>query len=100
MKSAILDTSFILSCVRNKIDFAEKIAHEGFEIIIPEQVLKELRSISSSQKKQQFRNEANLSLEILKKVPFKKIELEANYVDEGIKIFAIKNPDAVVATLP
>ena len=37
MKQALLDTNFILSCIRKKIDFFEEIRLMGIKIIIPEE---------------------------------------------------------------
>ncbi|MEK6906576.1 MAG: PIN domain-containing protein [Nanoarchaeota archaeon] len=88
MKQAILDTSFIITCVKQKIDFFEKMELEGIEIIIPLQVINELKGLKS-----------NISLKLLEKNSFKKIDLKTKNVDEGIKNFAYKNKNAIVATL-
>lgn len=93
----LLDTNFILSCIRKKIDFFEELME--YEILIPSQVINEIKRITASKKKLRFRDEANLALKILDKSKFKKIELENNYVDKGIKKFAEKNPKIIVATL-
>ena len=50
MRIALLDTSFILTCVRNKIDFFEQLELNGFKIIIPEQVIKEIEAIKNSKR--------------------------------------------------
>lgn len=99
MRKAILDTSFILTCVRQKIDFFEQIELIGMKIMIPEQVLKEIERTIKSNKKLHFRENAILSLKIINKNNFQKIDLKTNYVDKGLKRFADKNPDAVIATL-
>ncbi|MCK5149484.1 hypothetical protein KAJ87_00985 [Candidatus Pacearchaeota archaeon] len=99
MKQVILDTSFILTCVKQKIDFFEEIKLLGIQIIIPKQVIKELKGISDSKKKLHFREDANLSLEILKKYKFKEVDLKVKNVDEAIKRFAEKNKNVLVATL-
>lgn len=93
----LLDTNFILSCIRKKIDFFEELME--YEILIPKQVIDEIKKISASKKKLKFRDEANLALKILEKSRFKKIKLEDDYVDKGIRKFAQKNQDIVVATL-
>ncbi len=93
----LLDTNFILSCIRKKIDFFEELMEH--EILIPKQVIDEIKKISVSKKKLKFKEEARLALKILEKSKFKKIKLEDDYVDKGIRKFAQKNPNIVVATL-
>ena len=103
MKKTILDTNFILTCVKQKIDFFEEIRFMGMEILIPKQVINELKIILDSKKKLHFREEAKLSLKLLEKEKksFKKIDLSryGKNTDKGIKNFAEKNKDIIVATL-
>ena len=88
MKKVILDTSFIISAVRNKIDFFEKLELEGFQIIIPKQVIRELKGLGTK-----------LALKIIEKNKFQLFETEGRDADNAIIIFARKNPASVVATL-
>ncbi len=102
MKQVLLDTNFIVTCVRQKIDFLEQIENLGLEILIPEQVLKETEKLSKAGGKSlKLRDQAELSLRILNanKENFKKIKLPARNVDNGIKKFADQNPNAILATL-
>lgn len=99
MKKAILDTNFILTCVKQKIDFLDEIGLMGMDVLIPEEVLKEIRKIISSGKKLHFREDAKLALKILNKNKFKKIRLDTEDVDKGLVNFAEKNKDVIVATL-
>jgi rRNA-processing protein FCF1 len=99
MKKIILDTNFILTCVKQKIDFFEYLEEDGFEISIPEQVILELEKIINSKKKLKFREFAELSLKLLERSKFKKIKLEKEYVDRGIIDFAEKHREFIVATL-
>ena len=98
MKKAILDTSFILTCVKQKIDFFEELILKGFQILIPEQVIEEIKGISKS-KKINERENANLALKLIKNSPFKKIDLEIKNVDKGIIKFADENIETIVGTL-
>lgn len=93
MKQAILDTSFILTCVKQKIDFLEDLELKGIKILIPEQVLDELEKLSEKNPC------AKLSLKILKTKKFRKIDLKQKNVDNGIIDFAKENPEFLVATL-
>ena len=99
MKQTILDTSFILTCVKQKIDFFEQLESEGFIIIIPKQVIYELEKIASSKQKLHFRENANSSLKLLKKSNFKKTDLKIKSVDAGLIKFAKENPKTIIATL-
>jgi len=88
MKQVILDTSFILSCVRQKIDFFERLEHDGFKILIPEQTIDELMGLG-----------AQLALNIIQKHKFHLIKISGKNADAAIIKFSKENPEAVVATL-
>ncbi len=70
----------------------------GMEILIPEEVLKEIEKIKDSGKKLHFRENAELALKILDKNKFKKIKLGTENVDKGLAALA-ENKDIIVATL-
>lgn len=90
MKQVVLDTSFILSCVKKKIDFFEKIKLEGFQIFIPKQTIKELKGLGSK-----------LELKIVEKNSGN-FEIK-NYLgkdaDSAIVKMSEENPELIVATL-
>ncbi|MEK6840370.1 MAG: hypothetical protein AABX79_00245 [Nanoarchaeota archaeon] len=88
MKQVILDTSFILTCIRQKIDFFERLEHEGFKILIPDQAIDELMGLG-----------AQLALNILGKNKFELVKLSGKDADAAILKFSRENPQAVVATL-
>jgi len=99
----LLDTNFILTCVKQKIDFFYDIKFMGLKILIPKQVINEIKKIVESKKKLHFRKDAELALRILEKEKnsFKKIDLSdyGKNTDKRIKNFADKNKDIIVATL-
>jgi rRNA-processing protein FCF1 len=97
MEKILLDTNFILSCIRKKIDFFEELI--GYEILVPIQVINEIKRITESNKKLKFKDEAKVALKLLEKSNYKKINLEFNYVDRGIKKFVSKDKKIIVATL-
>jgi rRNA-processing protein FCF1 len=99
MKQILLDTNFILTCIKQKIDFFEYLELMGLQILIPKQVIDEIEMIANSKKKLHFREDAKLSLALLKKSSFEKIDLGLQDVDKGIKRFAKQNPKVIVATL-
>ena len=88
MKSALLDTNFILTCIKQKIDFFEELRFMGFEIIIPDRVIDELKKLKQT-----------LALKLLEKNNFKKIILIGKDVDNSIINYAKKNPEVLIATL-
>ena len=97
----LLDTSFILTCVKQKIDFielADKLFSEKIEFLVPLEVLHELEIVSKKKNKsKKDRQAAQLALEILQKKEIKKIKLNKE-VDKGILDYAEKNK-VMVATL-
>ena len=99
MKKVILDTSFILTAIRNKLDFLEEIKFLGLQAIIPKQVIDELKKIIESKKKLRFKDEAKIAIRLFKKRKVQKIDLKANYVDKGVINYAKKNKEAIIATL-
>jgi rRNA-processing protein FCF1 len=99
MKKAILDTSFILTCVRQKIDFLEYLETNGFRILIPSEVINEIKSISESKKKLRFKEDALLALKLIKNHSFEKVNLDSKNVDYGIVKFANKDMEIAVGTL-
>ncbi len=98
MKYAVLDTNFILSCIRKKIDFFEGIKFMGFKILIPMQVIEELENLSKKGNLK-FRTEAKLALAILRRNIFTRIDLKMKNVDNGIVKLAEKNKSYIIATL-
>jgi rRNA-processing protein FCF1 len=98
MKGAVLDTSFILTCIKQKIDFFQELYLMGIKVLIPEQVVKEIQGIANdgNSKKAQL---ATLTLEILDKNKFKKFDLRLKNVDKGILKYAEKNSELYIATL-
>ena len=88
MKSALLDTNFILSCIKQKIDFFEELYLKGFQIIIPDKVIDELKKLKQTS-----------ALKLLEKNNFKEILLAGKNTDNSIINYANKNPDILVATL-
>ncbi|MEM3116719.1 MAG: hypothetical protein QXX55_02075 [Candidatus Pacearchaeota archaeon] len=88
MGRVILDTSFILTATKQKIDFFHWLELEGMEVIIPEQTIKELKGLG-----------AELALKILKKNEFKIIKIRGDDADTAIINFVKDDPEAIVATL-
>jgi len=95
----VLDTNFILTCLKEKIDFLR--AGEYGQLILPLQVIDELRKKTEKSKRRE-REVAKLALDIIQKnrSNFKIIELEKKFVDVGIKKYVSgKKGNVIVATL-
>ena len=88
MKQVILDTSFIITAVAQKVDFFDEIEGKGLHVLVPEQAIKELKSLG-----------AELALRILDKNKFETLKISGKDADSAIINFARKNPSAIVATL-
>ena len=88
MKSALLDTNFILICIKQKIDFFEELKFMGFEVIIQDKVIDELKKLKQTS-----------ALKLLEKNNFKEIILAGKNTDNSIINYAKKNPEILVATL-
>ena len=99
MKKVLLDTNFILTCVRQKIDFFEELYFEGFHIFIPSEVVEELKKIASSDKSLKFKEPAKIALKLIKKSKHSEIKLDNKNVDKGIIHLAKENPEWVIGTL-
>ena len=99
----IIDTNFILTCVKQKIDLFFELEHlfPLSPIIIPARVLDEIKYLSGNkEKKLKERELAFLALQIIEKnkEKFEVIELEGR-VDDSIVSYALNNPETVVASL-
>lgn len=92
MKQVILDTSFILTAVRQKIDFSHEFEMQGFQVLMPNLVLRELEGLAK-------KPEAALALKIISKNKFKTVSVKGKTVDAAIINFAKDNPKIFVATL-
>lgn len=103
MKSnaVLIDTNFIIVCIKKRVDFFEAFQNKGCCIIIPQQVLNELEKIHVSNQSITQRNYTHLALEILKNrsQEFQAINLKTKNVDTGILKYAKENPEIRIATL-
>ena len=86
----ILDTNFIISCVREKIDFLDIL--EFGKPVIPELVIEELEKLELEERGKD-REIVKLAMKILnkRKSEFRLIKLEKKFVDAGIKVLVDKS---------
>ena len=93
MKGVVFDTSFIVNCIKNKVDFLMDIKIEigNFDIIIPSPVISELKFLSKKN------INAKIGLELLEKKGYTLIESEEP-ADLAITEIALKNQYFVAST--
>jgi rRNA-processing protein FCF1 len=104
MPEIILDTNFILNCIKEKIDFFEELQQRGFHILIADEIIKELEKIKKSKQKLHFRQDADIALKLIYKFLeeqfVRKIKIGGkDYVDKLIIDFLRKNPDIYLGTM-
>ncbi len=82
---AILDTNFIISCLMKQIDFIEELQDKGFKIVVPREVLQEMKDLKRKDKTSRAENTAiDIALQIIETKKVKKISLGENYVDKAL----------------
>ncbi|MBI2630032.1 hypothetical protein HYW76_02945 [Candidatus Pacearchaeota archaeon] len=94
----ILDTNFIIECIKEKIEFS---CLEDFgTLIIPEEVIEELKTMANEETLKN-RSLAILAIQIIEKnkEKLKFLSLHTGYVDAGITEYVKHNKNTAVATL-
>lgn len=101
----ILDTNFLIYCAKEKLDYIEAIKdllNENYELVVPEQVIKELKSLKEDKLKKVSGKDkagADLALQLLEVNKIKKIKPIGKNVDEAIINLAKENSKNIVCTL-
>jgi rRNA-processing protein FCF1 len=96
----IIDTNFILTCVKQKIDMFEQLKklEPGKKIAVPSNVLEELTMLRDSKKlKMSEREAADIAIQLVDKENVIILDLQGN-VDDSIVRYVGKN-DIIVASL-
>lgn len=101
MRKVLIDTNFILTCLRQKVDFFEWFELNGFVIVIPKQVIGEIESLERRADKLKTREQATLALRFLKtkKDSFEEIDLKDKFVDRAIVKYLKNDSKVVIATI-
>ncbi|MDP1695716.1 MAG: PIN domain-containing protein [archaeon] len=93
----ILDTNFIISCVKRKIDFIGRLREEGFKVLIPKEVIDELKDLRFNVRREE-KTAIELALQILdSNEEIRKMKLGNKKVDESLIEMGKKG--AYIATL-
>ena len=99
MAKIVLDTNFILECIKNRVDFFEELLVRGHRILIPKEVISEIKRLCDSSKALRFKENATLALRLLESEDFELIDAPGRYVDKGIQKYCSLNPDVILATM-
>jgi rRNA-processing protein FCF1 len=98
----LLDTNFLLTCAKQKVDFASLIAEqvdERLEWIVPEEVIAELEDLATRKEmKGKDKDAAKLALILIKNQGYESVRLNNKNVDVGIADF-IRGKIIALATL-
>ena len=92
----ILDTNFIISCVKHKIDFISELEGRGFKVLLPKEVFEEIKDLRLNSD-HETKVAVEIALELLKKRKVKGIGLGKKRTDEGLIEMGKKG--AYIATL-
>ena len=98
----LLDTNFIIITTKQKIQLVEQLKQlfGVYTLFVPEQVLEELNKISNDRNlKVADRTSAKLSLQILKLLKPKIIDLKKVDADAGIIQYSKDKSELIIATL-
>ena len=98
----ILDTNFLIYCTKEKLDYVEEIGNiinEGFELVVPEQVIGELERLKVKTKKGKDKVACDLALKLLVNNKVKIVKPVGKTVDNAIINLAKENNKNIVCTL-
>lgn len=99
MAKVVLDTNFILYCIANKVDFHEELLMKGHAVLIPKEVIEEIKRLRDSSKALKFRDQAELALKLIASQEYEEISTPGKYVDKGLKKYCDEHPKVVLATM-
>ncbi len=79
----LLDSSFIISCVRDRIDFLVQLAEQGFTPVVAREVLQEIKDLRNRNgTSREDRLAVDVALEMIEKGKVKKTSFGAGKVDD------------------
>ena len=90
-----LDSSFIIICVKNHVDFLGKLYEDGFRVVVTREVMQELKDLRTKVSHVD-RVAVDIALRLLEGNNVEKIRLGKRSVDEGL--IALGRKGAYIAT--
>ncbi len=79
----LLDTNFIVSCIKDRIDFLGQLEEEGFQAVVPQEVFEELKDIKKKVS-HDSRIAIDVAFEMFEQRKVKKMKLGEKSVDLGL----------------
>lgn len=80
-----LDSSFIISCIRERIDFLTQLEEQGFKVLVPLEVLQEMKDLRNKNKtSHEDRVAIDVAMEMIENRKVKKTRLTGGSVDDGL----------------
>ena len=79
----LLDSNFIIGCVKHKVDFVSELKEKGFRVLLPKEVFEELKDLRLNSAPQ-TRAAIEVALEMIEKRKPEKMTLGTKTVDEGL----------------
>lgn len=84
-REVLLDSSFIISCVRKKIDFVSQLEEQGFKVVVPGEVIEEIKDLKERKGTSRLDKEAiEIALELIERRDLAKVSLGSGKVDYGL----------------
>ena len=81
----ILDTNFIVSCIRKKIEFVTQLKEQGYTVCVPREIIQELKDIK---KKKTTTHEDKIAIDValalFESKNIKKITIGKGIVDDSL----------------
>jgi rRNA-processing protein FCF1 len=81
----LLDSSFIISCIRKRIDFLEQLSEQGFVVKVPKEVVQEMKDL---RKKNRTSHDDRIAIDVamgmFEERKVKKMSVGGKNVDEGL----------------
>ncbi len=94
----ILDSSFIISCVRARIDFMTQLEEQGFKVLVPKEVMQEMKDLRLKKKtSRDDRIAIDVAQEMLNSSKVKKMSIGKGKVDDNLIKMGVAG--AYIATL-
>ncbi len=97
----LIDTNFIITCSKNKIDMFSQLQDlfPGDEIIIPKQIISELIKLLEKNKNRKDRQAIEISLKVVETKKHLSPDLKTDDVDKGILEYLSKLDKSVLGTM-
>ena len=81
----LLDSSFVISCVKERVDFLDQLEEQGFRVKIPREVMQEMKDLRKKSKLSRASREAiDVAMRLIEKRKVKKTSIGDGPVDDWL----------------